>query len=76
MFGKYVGVWMAVLLAGACLMGSCGLSEEGENTPVDTQEENTADMSKNSSESEDTGISDVRDTSVGVSMVRILRRIV
>lgn len=37
--GKYVGVWMAVLLAGASLLGSCGLSEEGENTPVNTQED-------------------------------------
>ena len=42
---RCIGIWMAVLLAGVCLMGSCGLSEEGEpptlGTQGDTSEEST-----------------------------------
>lgn len=63
--GKFVGVWMAVLLAGVCPLGSCGLSEEGENTPVNTQEENTADISEDSSEPEKTDMPENLDTSQG-----------
>lgn len=63
--GKYVGIWMAVLLAVACLMGSCGLSEEGENTPGNTQEENTAYMPENSSELEGTDMPETSDTPGG-----------
>ena len=62
---KYIGICMTVLLAGICLLGSCGRSMEGENLPMDTQEENTADMIENSLEPESTDMPEAWDTPEG-----------